>query len=138
MFDLIDTITSAFYRNMIHDERWRLWLSGLELTLTVTFFALLIGLLLGLTIAIIRVTYESIAKPNPILVILNRLAKLYISVIRGIPMVVQLLVWALVILASSRNSILIASIAFGVNSGAYVSEVFRAGIASIDKGQSEA
>jgi polar amino acid transport system permease protein/polar amino acid transport system substrate-binding protein len=138
MFDLIDSITSAFYRNMIHDERWRLWLSGLELTLTVTFFALLIGLLLGLTIAIIRVTYESIAKPNPILIILDRLAKLYISIIRGIPMVVQLLVWALVILASSRNSVLIASIAFGVNSGAYVSEVFRAGIASIDKGQSEA
>jgi len=135
---MIDTITSAFYRNMIHDDRWRLWLSGLELTLTVTFFALLAGLLVGLTLAIIRVTYDSSAKPNILLIILNRLAKLYISVIRGIPMVIQLLVWALIILSASRNSILIASIAFGVNSGAYVSEVFRAGIASIDKGQTEA
>ncbi|MCL2221944.1 MAG: amino acid ABC transporter permease [Oscillospiraceae bacterium] len=135
---MIDTITSAFYRVMIYDDRWRMWLSGLELTLTVTFFALLVGLLAGLTLAIVRVTYDSSAKPNPLLIILNRFAKLYISAIRGIPMVVQLLVWALVILAASRNSFLIATLAFGFNSGAYVSEVFRAGIASIDKGQSEA
>ena len=135
---MFETIASAIYRNMILENRWRHWLAGLEMTLSITFFALLLGLLIGLVIALIRVTNDSLAKPPVILQIINRLVKIYVSVIRGIPMVVQLLFWAFVILAASRNHLLIGSLAFGFNSGAYVSEVFRGGIMSVDKGQTEA
>ena len=135
---MFDGITRAFERVMLQDDRWRFWLSGLQLTLIVTFFALLLGLALGLIIALIRVGYTNRTKQSPILAILNGIAKTYVTVIRGIPMVVQLMVMNFVILAATRNPILIASLAFGFNSAAYVSEIFRGSILSIDKGQTEA
>jgi len=135
---MFDTIYNAIDRVFIQEDRWQHWLSGLQATLTITFFALMLGLVLGFFLALIRVARDASPNPHILLRILNIIAKVYISVIRGIPMVVQLMVMSFVILAASRNGILIASLAFGFNSGAYVSEIFRGGILSVEKGQMEA
>ena len=124
-----------FYLNFIKDERWRFIWDGLKVTLQVTFLAVLIGIVLGLLVAIVRSTYDKTGK----LRILNLLCKLYLTVIRGTPDVVQLLIIYFVIFASvSVDKIIVAVMAFGFNSGAYVAEIFRSGIMSIDNGQMEA
>lgn len=124
-----------FYLNFIKDERWRFIWDGLKVTLQVTFLAVLIGIVLGLLVAIVRSTYDKTGK----LCILNLLCKLYLTVIRGTPVVVQLLIIYFVIFASvSVDKIIVAVMAFGFNSGAYVAEIFRSGIMSIDNGQMEA
>lgn len=124
-----------FYLNFIKDERWRFIWDGLKVTLQVTFLAVLIGIVLGLLVAIVRSTYDKTGK----LRILNLLCKLYLTVIRGTPVVVQLLIIYFVIFASvSVDKIIVAVMAFGFNSGAYVAEIFRSGIMSIDNGQIEA
>ena len=99
-----------------------------------TFFASLLGIVLGFLLAIIRSTHDKTGH----LKILNAICKLYLTVIRGTPVVVQLLIMYYVIFASSTNQMLIAVLAFGINSGAYVAEIFRSGIMSIDNGQFEA
>lgn len=124
-----------FYLNFIKDERGRFIWDGLKVTLQVTFLAVLIGIVLGLLVAIVRSTYDKTGK----LRILNLLCKLYLTVIRGTPVVVQLLIIYFVIFASvSVDKIIVAVMAFGFNSGAYVAEIFRSGIMSIDNGQMEA
>lgn len=124
-----------FYLNFIKDERWRFIWDGLKVTLQVTFLAVLIGIVLGLLVAIVRSTYDKTGK----LRILNLFCKLYLTVIRGTPVVVQLLIIYFVIFASvSVDKIIVAVMAFGFNSGAYVAEIFRSGIMSIDNGQMEA
>ena len=124
-----------FYLNFIKDERWRFIWDGLKVTLQVTFLAVLIGIVLGLLVAIVRSTYDKTGK----LRILNLLCKLYLTVIRGTPVVVQLLIIYFVIFASvSVDKIIVAVMAIGFNSGAYVAEIFRSGIMSIDNGQMEA
>lgn len=124
-----------FYLNFIKDERWRFIWDGLKVTLQVTFLAVLIGIVLGLLVAIVRSTYDKTGK----LRILDLLCKLYLTVIRGTPVVVQLLIIYFVIFASvSIDKIIVAVMAFGFNSGAYVAEIFRSGIMSIDEGQMEA
>jgi len=135
---MLETVSTAIYRVFIQEDRWQHWLSGLQATLMITTFALMIGLVSGFFLALVRVTYETHDRPNLVIRILNRIIKIYVTAIRGTPMVVQLMVMNFVILAASRNGILIASIAFGLNSSAYVSEVFRGGILSVDKGQMEA
>ena len=107
-------------------------------TLVITFFALLIGLVIGFALALIRVIHDTPGQRHTVIRFLNIIAKIYISVIRGIPMMVQLLIMNFIILASVRHGVLIGIISFGINSGAYVAEVFRSGITSIDKGQMEA
>jgi ABC-type amino acid transport system permease subunit len=117
---------------------------GLGVTLKVTFFAVLLGIALGIILAIIRSTWDKVGKdmdPGPgkgILWVLNGIAKLYLTVIRGTPVVVQLMIAYFIIFASSNNKVLIAVLAFGINSGAYVAEIVRSGIMSIDNGQFEA
>jgi len=110
----------------------------LQNTLVITFFALLIGLVIGFALALIRVIHDTPGQRHTVIRFLNIIAKIYISVIRGIPMMVQLLIMNFIILASVRHGVLIGIISFGINSGAYVAEVFRSGITSIDKGQMEA
>ena len=125
-------------RVFIRQNRYQLWLTGLQNTLVIAFFALLLGLVVGFFLSMIRVTHDASTKPHAILRILNRLVKIYISIIRGIPMVVQLMIFNFIILAASRNGVLIGVLAFGFNSSAYVAEIFRSGIMSVDKGQMEA
>ena len=119
---------------------------GLGATLQITFFALLIGLLIGIIVAAVRSTYdknsEVMAKKGGfgwfMMRVANGICNLYLTIFRGTPVVVQLLIFYFIIFASSRNGILVATIAFGVNSGAYVAEIFRSGIVSVDNGQFEA
>ena len=111
------------------------WLTGLRNTLLITVLALCIGVVLGFTVAIIRSTYEQTGK----LKVLNAICKVYLSVIRGTPTMVQVLIFNFVIFASiAVNEVIVGGVAFGINSGAYVAEIFRSGIMSIDNGQFEA
>ncbi|HNZ63636.1 MAG TPA: amino acid ABC transporter permease [Bacillota bacterium] len=124
-----------FYRNFIVDERYLWILNGLKNTLLMTIFASLIGIAIGLCLSIIRVLKRSGAKIG----FLNKLAGAYITAIRGTPVMIQILIINFVIFSSVRVSkLLVASLAFGINSGAYVAEIFRAGIESVDSGQMEA
>jgi len=130
--------SDTIFRVFIFQDRYQLWLTGLQNTLIIAFFALWIGLILGFLLAVLRVVHDASPRPPVWLRTLNRLAKIYISIIRGVPMVVQLMIFNFIILAASRNGVLIGILAFGFNSIAYVAEIFRAGILSVDKGQMEA
>ena len=110
---------------------------GLGNTIIITVFALLIGVVIGVIVALIRVNYQQQKKRGPVLWILNFVSGLYLTVIRGTPMVVQLMIMYFVIWASGAP-IMIAIVSFGLNSGAYVAEVIRSGIQSVDRGQREA
>ncbi len=135
-----------FKLNFIDGGRWRWLVQGLGNTLRITFFSLLIGIALGIVVAAIRSTYdknkEMMAKHKGVgyyvFTVINAICQLYLTVIRGTPVVVQLLIMYFIIFATSRNDVLIATIAFGINSGAYVAEILRGGIMSIDNGQFEA
>ena len=129
------TFLDSFKQNFIEESRWKYIINGLGVTLRVTLFAVLIGIAIGFVVAIIRSTYEKTGK----LKICNFLANIYLTVIRGTPVVVQLLIIYFVIFGSTRvDKIFVAIIAFGINSGAYVAEIVRSGIMSIDPGQMEA
>ena len=139
-----EDLKADFILNFIDEDRWRLLLSGLGNTLIITFFAVLLGIVLGVIVAAVRSTWDkngSAMRPGfgkAALGFFNWLCKLYLTVIRGTPVVVQLLIMYFVIFAASNNKLLIAIIAFGINSGAYVAEIVRSGIMSIDPGQMEA
>ena len=128
-------LKSSFISNFIEDNRWRYITDGLKITLLVTVFAVLIGVVLGFLIAIVRTTHDKTGK----LKILNAICNVYLTVIRGTPVVVQLMIIYFIIFGSvDISKVLVAIIAFGINSGAYVAEIFRSGIMSIDNGQFEA
>lgn len=132
---MIDNFKASFYQNFIEDDRWRYITDGLGNTLKITFFAVFIGIFLGFLIAIIRSTYDKTHK----LGFLNLLCKIYLTVIRGTPVLIQLLIIYFVVFGSVKiDKVLVAVMAFGINSGAYVAEIFRSGIMSIDNGQFEA
>ena len=144
-----DTTTSfgkfveAFYLNFIKDARWKYLTDGLWVTLRVTFFAVLIGIFLGFLVAIIRSTHDKVGRTSSFikgtLNVLNFICNIYLTVIRGTPVVVQLLIIYFVIFGSVRiDKVIVAILAFGINSGAYVAEIVRGGIMSIDQGQFEA
>ena len=130
----------------IDDSKWKWLIDGLKNTMIITFFALLIGLAIGVVIATIRSTFdknrEEYRKKGGIFYflwfIVNGICNIYLTVIRGTPVVVQLLIAYFIIFASSRNGVAVAIFAFGLNSGAYVAEIIRGGIMSIDNGQFEA
>lgn len=142
----IKDFVDDFTLNFINDNRWEWLVEGLGCTLFITLFATLIGVAIGIIIAIVRSTYdknqETMKKRGGagyhVLKFFNGVCNVYLTVVRGTPVVVQLLLWYFVIMASSTNSMLVAIIAFGTNSGAYVAEIFRGGIMSIDNGQFEA
>ncbi len=118
----------------IYKPRWHYLTNGLRITLTVALCAVCLGAVLGFLVAIVRTTHDKHGR----LRLLNALAKVYITVIRGTPMTVQLLIAYFIIFSSINNKVLVAILAFGFNSGAYVAEIIRAGITSIDDGQMEA
>ena len=121
-----------FYQAFLYSDRWQQYIKGVGTTLLVTAIALVLGVVLGAIVAMVRVGYAQ-QKPhhrNPILV--------YVTVIRGTPMMVQLLIMSMVIFASSRNFTMVGALALGINSGAYVSEIIRGGLMAVDPGQMEA
>lgn len=130
-----NSFSDRFYQNFIQDNRWLTLLNGLKVTVIVTIEALLIGVIIGFIVAIIRSYHEKTGKFK----ILNLICKIYLTIIRGTPSMIQILIMYLVVFgASSLNSIVIGGIAFGINSGAYVAEIVRSGIMSIPVGQTEA
>ncbi len=132
---MLQSLQDRFYINFIKKDRWVYIVDGLETTLLVTFFAVLIGIVIGFLVATVRSTYDKTGK----LKILNILCQIYLTVIRGTPVVVQLLIIYFVIFGNVNiDKIPVAIMAFGFNSGAYVAEIFRSGIMSIDGGQFEA
>lgn len=141
-----NTFVADFRFVFIQDDRWKSLFQGLGNTLVITFFAVMIGIVLGAIVATVRTTYDKnngdMKKRNPvgfyILSIANVICKLYLTVIRGTPVVVQLMIAYFIIFATSNNSTAVAVFAFGINSGAYVAEIIRGGIMSIDEGQFEA
>lgn len=130
-------IQHELYQAVIADKRYVLYLTGLKNTVLITLLALAIGVSIGLVIAVVKVMAEN-KKGNFLLGVLNVIANLYTTVIRGTPVVVQLIIINGAILVALDNKIIVAGVAFGINSGAYVAEIFRAGIQSVDKGQMEA
>ncbi|MEE0390441.1 MAG: amino acid ABC transporter permease [Lachnospiraceae bacterium] len=125
----------SFYQNFIEKDRWQYLLTGLENTLLITIFAVLIGAAIGFLVAIIRASHDK----NGSLKILNFICRVYLTVIRGTPTMIQLMITYYIIFASVNVSkIFVAVCAFGINSGAYVAEIVRSGIMSIDQGQFEA
>lgn len=128
------TFSEKFYQNFIQDNRWTYLTQGLLSTLIITVFALIIGVIIGFLVAIICATYSKNGK----LKILNSVCQIYLTIFRGTPVMVQLLIMFYVIMASSNNKLFVAIITFGINSGAYVAEIVRSGIMSIDNGQFEA
>jgi len=134
-------IAADFTQTFIEANRWKVLLEGVGITLRLTFFALILGLVLGIIVAVVRSSHDQLemdGKSNTIINILNKLCNLYLTIIRGTPVMVQMMIMYFVIMASSTNKILVGTITFGVNSGAYVAEIIRSGIMSIDKGQTEA
>jgi arginine/lysine/histidine transport system permease protein len=143
--ELFTELKDTFYLCFIDDNRFvDYMLTGLGVTLEITLFAVLIGLAIGVMLALIRATHDKTIdslQPGParlLLKFLNLICKIYITVIRGVPVVVQLMIWFFVILITIKNGIVVAVIGFGINSGAYVAEIIRAGIMSVDHGQMEA
>ena len=141
--DWLEDIFFKMFKCFIFDDRYMQFIKGLGNTLLLTFFALLIGIALGVIIALTRVTWDKNGSemrglPKFILRISNSIAKVYLTIIRGTPVVVQIMLMYFVIFSSVRNKILVGCLCFGINSGAYVAEIFRSGIMSIDLGQMEA
>ena len=125
----------------VEGDRWQLYLQGLLTTLELTVVALIVGVVLGVVVAVIRTAHDQQRpgrRKNVFLGFLTAICKIYTTVIRGTPMLVQILIWGFVIFASSRNKFMVGVVALGINSGAYVAEIVRGGLMGVDVGQSEA
>ncbi|MDO4488732.1 MAG: amino acid ABC transporter permease [Eubacteriales bacterium] len=134
-------IQADFTQTFISGNRWLSLLEGLLITLELTFLALILGAILGVLVAVVRSSHDQMKaqhKSNKFLNFANVVCELYVTIIRGTPVMVQLLIMYFVIMASTTNTLLVATLSFGINSGAYVSEIIRGGIMSVDKGQMEA
>jgi His/Glu/Gln/Arg/opine family amino acid ABC transporter permease subunit len=129
-----------FYQAFIEGDRWLQYLKGVGTTLWVTALALIIGVILGVLIAIVRTAHDQQrpGRHNVFLGIINGICKVYVTVIRGTPMMVQLLIMGLVVFSSSRNFTMVGALTLGINSGAYTAEIIRGGLMALDPGQMEA
>lgn len=140
----IEDFCYDFFKSFVYDDRWMQYVEGLGNTMLLTALALVLGLILGVVVALVRVSWDKThleMKPGvgkAFLAVGNAICKVYLTVIRGTPVVVQIMIIFFVIMASSNNKILAGVVAFGINSGAYVAEIIRGGIMSIDQGQMEA
>ena len=139
-----ESLKADFELNFIQGRRWTYLVDGLGATLTITLLAGLLGIAIGVVIAMIRSTYDKTAEGarktlgRRLFGVVDKICRVYLTVIRGTPVVVQLMIIYFVIFAWSNNGTMIAALAFGLNSGAYVAEIVRGGIMSIDNGQFEA
>ncbi len=145
MLEFFQGIGNSLYKMFIVDDRWQMILGGLGTTLFIAFAATLLGIVLGFLVAIVRSTYEMNLKKkrcrkfgDVVMKFFNVIANIYITVIRGTPLMVQVIIMFFIVFASESNGLIPAILTFGINSGAYVAEIMRSGIMSIDKGQFEA
>ncbi|MCM1568636.1 MAG: amino acid ABC transporter permease [Roseburia sp.] len=129
-----ESVGQKIYAAFIKEDRWKLYLEGFGVTMEVAVFAAVIGVLLGTVTAFMKLSKRRNGRPT----FFAHIANIYIDIIRGTPSVLQLLIMWFVVFAKCKNGILVASVTFGINSGAYVAEIVRAGILAVDKGQTEA
>lgn len=134
------TFFVKFYQAFIEADRWQQYMKGVGTTLLVTAMALALGIVLGILVAIVRTAHDQ-QRPgnkNVLLGIADWICRIYVTVIRGTPMMVQLLIMGMVIFSSSRNFTMIGALTLGINSGAYTAEIIRGGLMALDRGQMEA
>lgn len=134
MAEWLNSVKDKAIAAFITGDRWKLYLEGYGVTLRVAFFAALLGIVIGTLIALMKLFRSKHGKKT----VLTYIADIYIDVIRGTPSVLQLLIMWFLVMATCKNGILVACLSFGINSGAYVAEIIRAGILAVDKGQMEA
>ena len=130
----------GFYKAFVDGGRWQLYVDGVLNTLRITAMALILGVILGILVAVVRTAHDQQrpGRKNPVLGLLNTICQVYTTIIRGTPMMVQLLIMGFVIFSKSREFTLVGTLTLGINSGAYVSEIIRGGLMSLDPGQAEA
>ena len=141
MFEWLNELGPRLYAAFLEGGRWQLYLQGLLTTIELTVVALIVGVILGVVVAVVRTAHDQQRpgrRKNIFLGILNLICQIYTTVIRGTPMLVQILIWGFVVFASSRNKFMVGVVALGINSGAYVAEIVRGGLMSVDVGQTEA
>ena len=144
MQQFMETLTREFTRTFITDNRWKVFLNGFENTLFITIIAALIGIAIGVVVSVVHYIAEDARKKKKkslgraLIIILDKVLAAYVSIMRGTPLAIQLTIMAFIIMAGFPNKLVVCCVAFGVNSGAYVSEVIRGGIKSVDVGQMEA
>ncbi|MBQ9157346.1 MAG: amino acid ABC transporter permease [Eubacterium sp.] len=137
-------LQAKFILDFVEKQRYIYIVTGLKVTFEVTLLSLFFGMVIGALVAIVRTTHDQTREENRrgfghvVLGAANSICRLYLTVIRGTPTMVQLLLWFFVFLVNVNNKVIVAVVAFSVNSGAYVAEIFRSGIMSIDAGQMEA
>ena len=137
-------LKEKFIQDFIVDNRWQFIADGLWVTIKVSVLSLLIGTVIGIVVAIIRCSHDQQEKKDLkgiggfILKVLNLISRVYVTIIRGTPALVQLLIMYFIIMVTCRSKVTVAVLTFGINSGAYLAEIFRGGIMAVDKGQMEA
>ena len=131
----MNNIETKFYNAFIENDRWMLYVKGLGVTLEIALFAGIIGIIIGCIVALMKLSEPKKGHKHTLW---WYIATAYVDVIRGTPAVLQLLIMWFIVFSTSKNGVLVASLSFGINSGAYVSEIIRAGILAVDKGQTEA
>lgn len=129
-----ERVSELFQIAFVSGDRWKLYISGLGTTLEIAFLAAILGLIIGTIVALMKLSTNRKGNKS----IWARIANVYIDLIRGTPSVLQLLIMWFIIMKSCKNGVLVAVLSFGINSGAYVAEIVRAGILAVDKGQTEA
>ena len=135
----MEDLKAKFIANFITDDRWKYFTNGLGTTYTVSFFAVILGVIIGVLIAVVRSSADKMERPPLVIRILNFICKIYLTVIRGTPTMIQLLIMYYIIFGSvDVSKRVVAILTFGINSGAYVAEIIRSGIMSVDQGQFEA
>lgn len=137
------SLADGFVQTFVTKDRWMLFLKGFSVTIRVAVLALLLGIVIGIIVAVVRSAHDSRRGKaqgfgGAMLNVADVICRIYLTVIRGTPMMVQLLIMYFVIFSSTRRDIMVAILAFGINSGAYVAEIVRGGIMSVDAGQMEA
>ena len=134
MQEWFETVSGKFVMAFVEGDRWKLYLKGLGVTIEIAFFAAVLGLIIGTVTALMKLSVKKNGKKT----IWSRIANAYIDIIRGTPSVLQLMIMWFIIMKSCKQEVLVAVLSFGINSGAYVAEIVRAGILAVDKGQTEA
>ena len=141
---MIATFLSQFNKAFLVDSRWKIFLKGFINTITITLCAAAIGIVIGVVAAVFRYVAaqrdprKKTTLGSMVITVVDQLIAAYVAVIRGTPLAIQLMIMAFIVMQGISNGIIVAIVAFGLNSGAYVSEVIRAGIQSVDNGQMEA
>jgi ABC-type amino acid transport system permease subunit len=141
---LFESLKQGFIKTFIRDNRYKVFLEGFKNTMIITIVAALIGIVLGVIVSFVHSLAENARDKHQdsfgakCLMVLDKICAAYVAVVRGTPLAIQLMIMTFIVMSGFPNKVLVCCIAFGINSGAYVSEVIRGGISSVDYGQTEA